>query len=432
MSAIEDYQRTNRQGSFAPSSGGPVANGFRIFGDYIGSMWNRISGVTENREYNERLQQQQNAYNSPSAQRARMLAAGFSDSAVASYLAGNSGTVGNQPAVAPREGSQGGSLLQLLGSFLGLGEQVAGIGNVAADTGLKVLQQGGQAVQNELGNVALAHAEDTAVAQLRGLVLSNDGQEIKNAIDRVAMSIAESTESDEIRARQAQLALVYFEGAPYMNVTPEELQESITRRLDSTFDKEKGDKSAAEEYAELQRWRADHVNESIAVEDAEKSAKANAARLSSYRSNQEYYTLQVAREYSEKWKRNYLQRLETEYHQLVSLGKVADFEGKEADFDSWVLDQYENHKEAMVMLIGDYLQAMSQEWKSESEKQEYSLKFWQYWNNHFSDGFYQELVPFYLMFQQPSPSAGGTGSFSDASRTGERLVRTGGRLLRKF
>lgn len=235
----------------------------------VGEFWNNLSGVTENREYNEFLQSKQNAYNSPSAQRARMIAAGFSDAAVSNYLLGESGSVGNQAAPAPREGSQGSGaagLVSLLGSVLGLFQTVADTANTNADTANKEVEHEnlfkvgeGLDIHNSIDRFQLDYVRDATPVLVRML---HDDASIKSAektMKEISARIATSTESSEVKRINAQNTELYVRALPFMEMTATELSNYCNSLLSKMLNDSQASAFAAESYRQLEEFKHEHI-----------------------------------------------------------------------------------------------------------------------------------------------------------------------------
>ena len=102
-----------------------IGSWLRRTSENIRTTINNINGTNSTREYNERMQAQQNAYNTPNAQMQRLMAAGFTyKQAQEAILGAGSSAFGNQQ-TAVSDTNTGGGALGAIDSIAGAGSSVA-------------------------------------------------------------------------------------------------------------------------------------------------------------------------------------------------------------------------------------------------------------------------------------------------------------------
>lgn len=134
-------------------------------GQFLGHVWNDVTGVTEQREYQQQLQNQMNAYNSPDAQKARLMAAGYSERVAMDTLSGAGNAAGQQTTLQAAAGS---------GGALGALGQAANIASGASNAFGTAVQGIGQAIDNRYKDAENGLLLQDMSESLRGRVIANN------------------------------------------------------------------------------------------------------------------------------------------------------------------------------------------------------------------------------------------------------------------
>lgn len=147
---------------------------------YLGDIWNDMTGKTRQNEYNERMMDKQNAYNSPAAQISRLMQAGYTEKQAMESLMGVTPT----PSATPAPAESGGGLAGMIGTVSAIGQQ-------SADTVNSLQAAIGQQLQNQVTDATKGMTIERmnqeyihSIQETTRRMLANDGLTVDNAYKR--------------------------------------------------------------------------------------------------------------------------------------------------------------------------------------------------------------------------------------------------------